>query len=208
MGLLNFFWHLLDFLDVKALTLSLKHLIDVCGSTMLSLHFVWALLRSSIFDQSWVFRTFLLDIWILKDGVTILQSLIALWRWSSINTDGYVKLQDGEKSHSEPQWNRDGIVLIWDVVDSKAIEHFIRHKGPNHVNDEHNCRQIPRKEPIELNDRYVRLLFLAGHHVDLFEFSLFVFLLQELSLLEWASLATGLILYGQLEIVHVVLMVV
>ena len=118
------------------------------------------------------------------------------------------KLQDSEKSHSKPQWNRDGIVLIWDVVDSKAIEHFIRHKGPNHVNDEHNCRQIPRKEPIELNDRYVRLLFLAGHHVDLFEFSFFVFLLQELSLLEWASLATGLILYGQLEIVHVVLMVV
>lgn len=83
---------------------------------------------------------FVFDIWVLEDGVLVLEGFIAFQRGSGVHADGHVELEDREHCYGEPKWECDGIVLIWKVVNAKVVENPVGHESPDQVQDEDECR--------------------------------------------------------------------
>jgi len=120
--------------------------------------------------------------------VLVLEGLVALDRWCGPHADGHVELQDGEGSHREPKRESDGVVLIWDVVDSKIVEDSIWNKGPDHVDHECQGGEVPGEESIQLNHRELGLLLFSCNHVDLLKLPLLVLLFKVIAMLCWLAL--------------------
>ena len=53
--------------------------------------------------------------------MAVLKGVVTLRRRGRVDANGHVQLQDGEKSHSKPKRNSDGVIFVGDVVDSKAV---------------------------------------------------------------------------------------
>lgn len=115
---------------------------------------------------------------ILENGVSILQSLIALDGRSGGNADADIELEDGEEGDGEPEGNGHRVVLIGDVVDAQGSEDLIRDESPNHVEEEGEGGEVPGEEAIEFDHGDVGLLVFPSYLVDLFKFPLFILLFQ------------------------------
>lgn len=104
--------------------------------------------------------------WVLEDGVLVLQGCVALNLRGSKHAEGNVQLEDSHHGHSQPQRKGDGVVLIRNVEDPKALENRGRYEGPDDVYYEDDGAEVPAEESIQLNAADVRLLVFPGHFVD------------------------------------------
>ena len=66
----------------------------------------------------------------------VLQRLIAFNVRRGPHAHGDVQLNNDYYRDAEPKRNSNGIVPIGHMEYAKVIEHLLRNKGPNHVDDE------------------------------------------------------------------------